>query len=1207
MRDLTLVNVNTQKALQMYERFRVVGDYEREEKMEKLLKKLHENTLIIAFSGHFSAGKSTMINTLIGSKILPSSPIPTSANLVRIQRAENDYATVYYHHDTPLRFEAPYDFQKVKEYCKDGDVNEIEIGHVDTALPAGITLMDTPGVDSIDDAHRISTESAIHLADIVFYVMDYNHVQSELNFTYTKELLEHGAQLYLIINQIDKHREEELSFQAFKESVLASFSSWNVAPADIFYTTLKEPDHPHNQYEKVQDLVNSVLHQQEEWMQMTVQAAFNRLESEHGKWLQDQEEEASAPYEELLGKRNEEEKSQLLWKEQQLIADKQELEEKREIWNKSFQEKRLQVVESAYLMPFQTRELAEQYLISVQPDFKVGFLFGKKKTEQERETRLTTFLHDLQKQVESQLEWHLRQFVSERLQEAGIYQEELQAEAQQLTVEVEKAMLEGTVKQGARMSGEYVLHYCEEVRRQLLQLAIRKSDELKEKALALLESQIAIEIQQLDAELITLQPAANAIRSLQEIAGLWEEKRKYIPNQAETAESYKVMQTEWMKEKQNVRIFTEEQYDRQHEEKKQQPAIVREMDDIDVQQNTMPLSKMVNLLEEAVSLFNHINGFQRLTAHLNQKLDRLKNQAFTISLFGAFSAGKSSFANALLGEKVLPVSPNPTTAAINRICPPNQTYAHGTAAVHLKSEEQMLDDVSRSLQLFQMECSTLTEAFEKVPTILNQHNVEGKEKVHLTFLQAFHSGYHHFGKKFGTTIIANLEQFQGFVAHESQSCFVEAIDLYYDSPLTKKGITLVDTPGADSINARHTDVAFEYIKNADAILFVTYYNHAFSKADREFLMQLGRVKDAFELDKMFFIVNAIDLAESQDDLTAVLTYVNEQLSSYGIRFPRLFGVSSLLAMDEETRVDSQLASFQQSFYPFLERDLTDMAIQSAEAEMQRGLSMLETYIAAANESQEQKEMKRTLLQQKKSTILNRLEQMSFTLLASKMRQELQELVFYIKQRAFYRFPDFFKEAFNPAVLQTGHKQALRSALTELLASFGFEFSQELRATSLRIEKFIQTIMQQQFTQYKKELQAIQDHLTFTDFELESMETLSFPPAFHNIPLQPLEQSFRHFKNAKSFFEKNEKQYMQADLEQLLSPLADAYLEEQSKIIAAHYEKMIEHAFKQLIVGMKADCTEQFTGWLDALVNTENVGEWVKVRDLLAKKMNNDRN
>ncbi|XOS92005.1 hypothetical protein ACLMAB_27305 [Brevibacillus laterosporus] len=30
--------------------------------------------------------------------------------------------------------------------------------------------------------------------------------------------------------------------------------------------------------------------------------------------------------------------------------------------------------------------------------------------------------------------------------------------------------------------------------------------------------------------------------------------------------------------------------------------------------------------------------------------------------------------------------------------------------------------------------------------------------------------------------------------------------------MTEQGMVLVDTPGADSINARHTGVAFEYLK-----------------------------------------------------------------------------------------------------------------------------------------------------------------------------------------------------------------------------------------------------------------------------------------------------------------------------------------------------------------------------------------------------------
>ncbi|MER2010089.1 MAG: hypothetical protein ABS939_21860, partial [Psychrobacillus sp.] len=89
---------------------------------------------------------------------------------------------------------------------------------------------------------------------------------------------------------------------------------------------------------------------------------------------------------------------------------------------------------------------------------------------------------------------------------------------------------------------------------------------------------------------------------------------------------------------------------------------------------------------------------------------------------------------------------------------------------------------------------------------------------------------------------------------------------------------------------RHTGVAFDYIRNADAVLFVTYFNHAFAKADREFLIQLGRVKDSFELDKMFFVVNAIDLASNEEEADLVKQYVKAELQRFGIRFPRVFGV-----------------------------------------------------------------------------------------------------------------------------------------------------------------------------------------------------------------------------------------------------------------------------------------------------------------------------
>lgn len=105
---------------------------------------------------------------------------------------------------------------------------------------------------------------------------------------------------------------------------------------------------------------------------------------------------------------------------------------------------------------------------------------------------------------------------------------------------------------------------------------------------------------------------------------------------------------------------------------------------------------------------------------------------------------------------------------------------------------------------------------------------------------------------------------------------------------------------------RHTGVTFSYMKNADAICFLTYYNHAFSKADRGLLAQLGRIKDSFALDKMFFIINASDLASSEEELDEVKAHVVQNLRAGGLRSPRIYALSSLLALEAKTQHNHDL-------------------------------------------------------------------------------------------------------------------------------------------------------------------------------------------------------------------------------------------------------------------------------------------------------------
>ncbi len=53
------------------------------------------------------------------------------------------------------------------------------------------------------------------------------------------------------------------------------------------------------------------------------------------------------------------------------------------------------------------------------------------------------------------------------------------------------------------------------------------------------------------------------------------------------------------------------------------------------------------------------------------------------------------------------------------------------------------------------------------------------------------------------------------------------------------------------------------------------------------------------LIKCFFIVNAADLASDQQELDMVTMYVKEQLAQLGIRFPRLYPVSSKISLAEK--------------------------------------------------------------------------------------------------------------------------------------------------------------------------------------------------------------------------------------------------------------------------------------------------------------------
>ncbi|WP_079509491.1 dynamin family protein [Mesobacillus jeotgali] len=1184
------------KILSLYNLIKTNQDEETAEKVRQLGKKAIEEEFSIAFCGHFSAGKSSMINKLVGDNILPSSPIPTSANLVRIKSGA-EYAKVIFKNGGSRLYPAPYDYETVKTYCKDGDqIQEIEISYDGAEFLEQAVIMDTPGIDSTDDAHRIATESALHLSDLVFYVMDYNHVQSELNFLFTKELTDAGKELYLIINQVDKHQDAELSFEQFKESVEVSFADWGVKHSGIFYTSLKAPQSPYNQFDELRTFIMERKSSRAEILPVSIFRSLEKLSEDYLGRLQQDLSTQVDQFESVLAELSDDERQQLSKNLDQIRNEiaKIRIEQDPE---KEFRSGLNDILKNAYLMPFQTRELAEAYLQARQPDFKVGLLFSKQKTEQERSARLASFYQDLEEKVQSQLNWHIKDFLTKLFKKHKLSQPELQAAANGFKIDYNDELLAGAVKPGARLSGDYVLNYTNDVAEALKNLARRKVEPIKE---MFLEYARVNDDEQV-SELIKKEQKYETLLAAWE--GLSAIKEKIAGDRRRVSE---ILYGEPIVVKhEDLNLFSQEAVEPEvienmhhgpSETKKEKVKPEQEEPSSDqnvgndigrIHEVQKQLVRKLNFTSEQVE---GIPGLKKIARELKDKAARIKDREFTVALFGAFSAGKSSFANALVGERLLPVSPNPTTAAINKIKPVTQEYPHGTVIVKIKTDKELLKELERSLGLFGESISDFERAIDQIKNLKwEDSGYSASEKTHFSFLQAFAKGFGNLSDKLGEQLFVDLDSFRGYVAEEEKSCFVDWIEVYYDCELTREGITLVDTPGADSINARHTGVAFEYIKNSDAILFVTYYNHAFSKADREFLIQLGRVKDSFELDKMFFIVNAVDLANSEEEQEAVLEYVEGQLVQYGIRKPHLFPVSSLKGLNEKLQPgsagDLQFNQFEKAFYKFIANDLMNMAAEAAEAKWSQAVSLIQEMIRSSEEDKAAKAEKRQNLLSEKEKMLAVLSQKNPAVLEERLKQEADELTYYIRQRVFIRFGEFFREAFNPALLKDDGrnlKKAVESALDDLIESIGYDLAQEMRATSLRVETYISQILKDHQQALLADLSKVNSLVSISLTENGPLSGIEFETAYQSIDRAIFKRALGMFKNPKSFFEKNEKRYMAEELEQLLHGPAGEYLEEENSRLKEHYLQELKQEFEKVQNDFSEQIIEYFEGITSAL-------------------------
>ena len=127
---------------------------------------------------------------------------------------------------------------------------------------------------------------------------------------------------------------------------------------------------------------------------------------------------------------------------------------------------------------------------------------------------------------------------------------------------------------------------------------------------------------------------------------------------------------------------------------------------------------------------------------------------------------------------------------------------------------------------------------------------------------------------------------------------------------------IVDSLGLHSNNQRHTNETEQILTSSDLILYVSYFNHSFTDNDKAFIEHMKDINQLNEAQTFKMIINAVDLAETNEDLIAVEQYVKDALSQVNLP-SELFGVSSKRALETK---DEGILKLKESINHFVETE-----------------------------------------------------------------------------------------------------------------------------------------------------------------------------------------------------------------------------------------------------------------------------------------------
>ncbi len=172
-----------------------------------------ERRFFVACLGQFKRGKSSVLNALIGEKLLPVGVVPVTAIVTIVRHGTTSCAKVRIGSDAWIEIATEELASYVSEAENPGNrknVTGVEVFRPSPLLASGLCLVDTPGLGSVFASNTEATRSFVPQIDAAFVVIGADPPLSGEELELATEVAAQTERIVFALNKADRMSAEDL-------------------------------------------------------------------------------------------------------------------------------------------------------------------------------------------------------------------------------------------------------------------------------------------------------------------------------------------------------------------------------------------------------------------------------------------------------------------------------------------------------------------------------------------------------------------------------------------------------------------------------------------------------------------------------------------------------------------------------------------------------------------------------------------------------------------------------------------------------------------------------------------------------------------------------------------------------------------------------------------------------------------------------------